>query len=387
MASDVSGGGAGAAYFFYGTLCHAPLLEAVLGRKVSVTLARLEGFAVYWAKDAGYPVILRENGAVAQGVVAFDVTADEAARLDFYEGGFGYAVEALTVTSETGKMQALVYLPGREIATGAAWNLAAWQARWGDVVTAAAADVMAQMRLRPAADVMARYAQILVRAASRLRARQTAPVTLRRSAVSGDVARLAWRQPYANFFALEETDLRFRRFDGTLSDTVNRAVFVSGDAATVLPYDPVRDRVLLIEQFRAGAHGRGDGQPWQLEAIAGRVDPVETPEQAARREAGEEAGLTLGALLPIASYYPSPGAKTEYIYSYLGIADLPDRLAGGISGVADEHEDIRTHLIGFDRLMDLVATGEAENGPLLISAFFLARNRDRLRKSGSDRAP
>ena len=147
---------------------------------------------------------------------------------------------------------------------------------------------------------------------------------------------------------------------------------------TVLPYDPVRDRVLLVEQFRAGPYARGDANPWQLEAIAGRIDPGEGPEEAARREAVEEAGLQLGALLPVAAYYPTPGAKTEYLYSYVALCDLPDGSAG-VFGVASEAEDIRGHLLAFDALMALVASGEASNAPLILTALWLQRERARLR--------
>ncbi len=201
---------------------------------------------------------------------------------------------------------------------------------------------------------------------------------VRRATRPGDVEVVRRRQPYARFFAVEEYDLSFRRFDGSMGEDVNRAVFISGDAVTVLPYDPVRDRVLLIEQFRVGPYARGDDQPWLLEAIAGRIDPGETPEQTARREAVEEAGLDLGELLAVGSYYPSPGAKAEYLYSYVALADLPDSAAGTF-GLAEEAEDIRGHLIAFDRLMELVATGEIDNAPLLVSVLWLQRERERLR--------
>jgi 8-oxo-dGTP pyrophosphatase MutT (NUDIX family) len=124
---------------------------------------------------------------------------------------------------------------------------------------------------------------------------------------------------------------------------------------------------------------RGDAQPWQLEAIAGRIDPGETPEDAARREAVEEAGLVLDALLPVAQYYPSPGICAEFLYSYVAVTDLPDG-AAGVFGVEGEAEDIRGHLISFDALMALVASGEAGNAPLILTAYWLAQNRDRLRK-------
>ena len=214
--------------------------------------------------------------------------------------------------------------------------------------------------------------------AHQARAAVPVPSSLRRKPGAGDVLVLTRSEPYARFFALEEQDLRFRRFDGQLSAPVNRAAFVSGDAVTVLPYDPVRDRVLLVEQFRFSPFVRGDANPWQLEAIAGRIDPGETPEAAAIREGQEEAGLRLDRLLPIGNYYPSPGAVTEYLYSYLGLVDLPDS-AAGVFGLASEAEDIRAHLVGFDDLMALCASGEVANAPLLLSALWLARERPGLR--------
>lgn len=198
-----------------------------------------------------------------------------------------------------------------------------------------------------------------------------APTTLRHRAGPQDVQIVAQTVPYQDFFAVQETHLTHRRFDGTTSAVIKRAAFISGDAVTVLPYDPVRKRVLLVEQFRAGPLARRDAQPWSLEAIAGRIDAGETPEDAARREAAEEAGLTLGPLRQIAAYYPSPGAMNEYLYSFVAICDLPDGIAG-IHGLASEAEDIRGHLIGLDHLMDLVRTGEINNAPLILTAQWLA---------------
>ncbi len=122
-----------------------------------------------------------------------------------------------------------------------------------------------------------------------------------------DVTVLTTERPFRGFFAVETVTLTHRRHDGAESAPLRREVFVACDAVTVLPYDPVRDRVLLIEQFRAGPLLRGDPRPWQVEAIAGRIDGADTPEDTARREAIEEAGLTLGALLPVAGYYPRLG--------------------------------------------------------------------------------
>ncbi len=367
------------AFFFYGTLCHPPLLATVLGRSVGTRPARLPDHAVFWAAGHSFPVIEARPGAAAPGLLVEGLTGDEAARLDFYEGGFDYATRQVTVQTDAGPVDARVYVcpPGRW-PLGAPWDLRDWAARWGGVVVAAAADYMAAMGQHSAAAVSARYPMLLARAASRLRAAAGGPTTLRHRAGPGDVTLHDRQTPYAKFFAVEEYDLSHRRFDGA-TEKVGRAVLVAPDAATVLPYDPARDRVLVIEQFRPGSYARGDAQPWLLEPVAGRVDPGETPEDAARREAGEEAGVTLGALHPIPGHYPSPGTLSEFLYAYIGIADLPDTAAGP-GGKADEGEDIRAHVIAFDRLMDLVATGEACNGPLLLSALWLAQLRERLRR-------
>lgn len=249
------------------------------------------------------------------------------------------------------------------------------------VSSLAESEVLAELVMQsfgklPAATVAGRLPSLHVQAASRLRAAGAATRGLRQGA--GEVEALATNPAYAGFFAADVHRLRHRRFDGSLSPQLTREVFVVGDAVTVLPYDPVRDRVLLIEQFRMGPFGRGDPLPWQLEAIAGRIDPGETPQMAARREAVEEAGLVLGPLEKVAEYYPTPGAVAEYLYSYVALCDLPDGVAG-VFGAAEEAEDIKGHLLPFDQLVEVMAAGEITNAPLLLSVLWLQRERARLR--------
>jgi len=246
----------------------------------------------------------------------------------------------------------------------------------GPEAVALARMVMTAMGQVPPGVVRRRLESLRVAAASWLRGANAAARGLRVG--SGKVAITSARQAHAGFFGLEVLALSHRRFDGTDSPEITREVFVSGDAVTVLPYDPARDRVLLIEQMRTGPLGRGDPLPWQLEAVAGRIDPGESPEACARREAVEEAGLVLGQLLKVAEYYPSPGAMTEYVYSYIGLCDLPDGVAG-VFGQVEEAEDIRGHLLSFDAFMAAVNDGEVANAPLLLAALWLERERGRLR--------
>ena len=368
------------AQFFYGTLCHTPLLEVVLGRLPPVQPARLPGHAVRWAAGESFPMILPDPAAEAHGLYVPDITADEAARLDYYEGGFGYGVHPVDVLHDGVQAPALVYMPAPGMwQPGAPWRLQDWAESWGEVVVEAARDFMHQRGRRGSEEVLARYPMMLTRAGARLRARHApGPADLRRSPAPEDVALHSLDQPHAGFFAVEAARLGFRRFDGSMAGPVTREAFVMGDAVTVLPYDPARDRVLVVEQFRAGAWARGDANPWSLEPVAGRIDGGETPEQAAHRETQEEAGLTLQALRFVARYYPSPAAVTEYLYSYVAVADLPDTTPGS-GGLASEDEDIRTHVLSFDALMALVASGEVQNGPLLVTALWLSHHRDGLR--------
>lgn len=367
-------------FFFYGTLCHAPLLNAVLGREVALEAAHLPGHSVFWVEGRAFPVLV-EGGAGAAGCIVRGLDDEDVRRLDFYEGGFGYDTREVEVGGAALPVQ--VYFPEPGLWTpGAPWSLGDWVARWGETVVAAAEEAM-RLYAQGAdpARVQARYPMMLARAGARLRARAAPPGRIRRAAGEGDLELIRHWQPYGNFFAVEEYDLRFRRFDGGMSPAVNRAVFISADAAVVLPYDPVRDRVLLIEQFRMGPHARGDSEPWLLEAIAGRIDGGETPEEAVHREAMEEAGLTLKALLPASRYYPSPSAKSEFLYTYVGLADLPDGTAG-LGGVPGEAEDIRAHLLPFETLFDLVEGGEVTAGPLALLTYWLALRREALRRGG-----
>jgi ADP-ribose pyrophosphatase len=365
-------------FFFFGTMCHAPLLRVVIGRDAAMEPASLPDHRVAWAEGKSFPLIVPAAGRRAPGMLVRGLTDADTLRIDFYTAGFAHAVRDMTVEASGPAKAGVFFALDRSLRPGADWLFADWQAEWGDVVTATAVDFMALYGQADPGAIRRRYGAMLVRGASTVRAMVAGPVALRHPMQAGDVAVARRTTPYAHFFAVEEYDLQYRRFDGDFSPVVNRAVFISGDAVTVLPYDPVRDRVLLIEQFRVGPYARGDVQPWLLEAIAGRIDPGETPEDAARREAAEEAGLRLRDLRFVGGYYPSPGAKAEYLYSYVALTDLPDGITG-VFGVEGEAEDIRGHLVPFDALMGLVASGEINNAPLLLTVLWLARERAGLR--------
>lgn len=370
--------------FLYGTLRDTDLLEIVLGQppgEIDRRDAVLGGHAVDWAEGQIFPMIRTDAARRAEGHLLRHLAPDQIARLDFYEGKFGYALKPVRVRAGGADHDALVYFPDPERwQPGSPWSLADWQAQWGALARAAADETMGYFGRLSVDEVTARVPMIRTRAAARVAAAQGVPADLRSDTPAEEVMVERIETPHAGFYLTRAYDLRHPVYSGGLGPLVRREVFVSTDAAIVLPYDPARDRVLLVEQFRMGPFGRGDPRPWVLEPVAGRVDPGETPAETAMREAREEAGLSLSRLERISSHYCSPGCSTEYFHCFLGLCDLPDGHRGP-GGLAAENEDIRIHVIAFDDAMGLLQTGEADIGPLVLSLLWLARERDRLRAS------
>lgn len=182
---------------------------------------------------------------------------------------------------------------------------------------------------------------------------------------------------FRGYGRVHEFEVRHHRHEGGWSGTVRREIYDSGDAVVVLPYDPVRDTVVLVEQFRAAPlvnHGR----PWLIECIAGRIDKDATPEEIARLEAREEADCELTALTPIGRMYASPGIFSEVVHYFCGRTDTAG--LGGVHGLDSEHEDIRVHVVSFAEAMAALADGRIQVAPAFIALQWLALNRERLRK-------
>lgn len=370
--------------FFYGTLRDPAVLAVVLGRpaeRISIRPAVLPDFEVCAVTGREFPFATPKKGASAEGVLVSGLSDSDVARLEFYEGAYLFDLVAVSVENDGKAIKAELFVTDHAgWQADGPWSLKRW-IDWDQGVSAmAAVEVMDYFGKRPAHEVFPHYPTLRMRAQSRLAAQNACrpPGGLHANLPRPDVKTLDHRRPYLGFFGLEERRLKFRKFDGSMSRAVHRAVFLSADAVTVLPYDPVSDHVLLIEQFRVGPLGRGDPYPWCLEPIAGRVDAGETYEQAARREAREESGLRLDHLEKIGDYYSSPGALSEFLVSFIGIAPL-DPAQAGVHGLDSEAEDIRSLIIPFKRLMQAVDEGGIDTGPLLLSALWLARHRARLR--------
>jgi ADP-ribose pyrophosphatase len=182
---------------------------------------------------------------------------------------------------------------------------------------------------------------------------------------------------FQGYFRIDRYRLRHRLFAGGWSEAITREVFERGHVVGVLPYDPIEDRVVLIEQFRIGAYAAGFS-PWLIEIVAGVIEAGEEPEEVARRETLEETGCSVTELMPVTSYLVGPGAASESVKLFCGRVDA--RGAGGIHGKKEEHEDIRVFSAPFTEAMARLDSGEIKNAVSIIALQWLALNHDRLRR-------
>ena len=181
---------------------------------------------------------------------------------------------------------------------------------------------------------------------------------------------------FLGYFRVDRYHLRHRLFAGGMSDTFMREIFERGHAAAVLPYDPARDEVVLIEQFRPGALAAGF-HPWLIEPVAGIIEPGETPEDVARREAVEESGCEISELVAMHHYLTSPGGTSESCALFCGRVDAAN--TGGLHGLDGEDEDIRVMAVPFAQVRAWLDQGKLNNALTIIAVQWLALNRERLR--------
>ena len=183
---------------------------------------------------------------------------------------------------------------------------------------------------------------------------------------------------------LDRVTVRYTRHDGGWSRPVERDLLERGHVAVVLPYDPARDEVVLIEQFRVVAID-DPGGAWTLEAVAGVIDDGDTALATARREAIEEAGCRIDDLLPVAHVLASPGCMTETFAIFVGRAATAG--LGGLHGLAHEGEDIRAHVVPFADALAWVHEGRVRVAHTVLALQWLALNRAQVLARWSRDAP
>jgi ADP-ribose pyrophosphatase len=203
-----------------------------------------------------------------------------------------------------------------------------------------------------------------------------ARITMPDDEYTTEVIGLKQVRSHKDFFELNAFEFQHRKMDGSLSPVLTRVVLERGHSVGVLPYDPERDEVLLIQQFLIGAH-RADLDNCPLQVVAGMVEPGESGEDVARREAMEEAGCDIGQLRAAQRIQPSPGGSSEVIDTFVAEADLAN--AGGRFGLESEHEDIKAIVMSADEAIALLDAGKITAGPAVAVLQWFARRHHELR--------
>ncbi len=178
------------------------------------------------------------------------------------------------------------------------------------------------------------------------------------------------KREYDGFFKLDSVVLRHEQFDGTMSKPISRLLFERGDSAAVLPYDPLTDEVLLVEQFRYPAYVREGGDGRLLEIVAGVMKRGRAPEEVARAELVEESGCAVEHLEHVMTFYPSPGACSERIHLYLAYLVPGSQVARG-GGLADHGEDIRVCRLPLDEARGLIEQGTIRDAKTILAVQYL----------------
>lgn len=187
---------------------------------------------------------------------------------------------------------------------------------------------------------------------------------------------------YQGFFSLKIVTLRHTLYKGGWSAPLTREVFQRGNCVAVLLYDPQKDALVIIEQFRLGALQLEDERVWLMEIVAGAIEPGETPESVAYREAVEESGCEILEMIKINEFFTSPGGTSELLHLFCGRIDSTH--IGGLHGLDEEDEDISVRVLSFDEVYALLEAGKIISAIPIIAIQWLALHRDELVKRWSN---
>jgi len=175
---------------------------------------------------------------------------------------------------------------------------------------------------------------------------------------------------YSGFFNLNKYQFIHQKHDGDWTNIVEREIFSGAHVSTLLPYDPIKKEIILIQQFRAGVLSRYDND-YLYEIVAGIIGENEKPEKTAIRECLEETGCEVKKIIPIQDYFPAPGSSESYYHLFLGEINSFD--GERIKGLEDENEDILVKSFKIEDVRNMLKENKIKNGLTLIALqwFFL----------------
>jgi len=191
-----------------------------------------------------------------------------------------------------------------------------------------------------------------------------------------------------DFFKVDKYTVSHETFDGGMTPDLPVLVFERGDAVAALLYDPIRRKVIAVNQFRLPTREKGQGRGWLVEAIAGMIKgsregrPEETPLQCLIREVAEETGYEITQAAPVSTFFSSPGGSTERIHLFYAEVQSTDQKSKG--GGVDLGEDIEILEYDVDEFLHKLASGEFEDPKLIIAGQWFQARRGTLRSGISN---
>ncbi len=179
---------------------------------------------------------------------------------------------------------------------------------------------------------------------------------------------------YNGFFKMNEITLKYKKYDGTWSNEIKRELFGGAQVSAVLPYDPLKKEIVLIQQFRPGTISKNINN-YLDEIVAGIIDPGESPETTARRECLEETGCEVKKIIPVQGYFPAPGSSESFYHLF--VAEIESFEGERIMGLKTENEDILVKSYKINEIQEKLRKCEILNGLTLIALqwFFLNINK------------
>lgn len=368
--------------FVFGTLKSETLRSIVLGRELApsdICTASIQGFSVYWAKEGPFPVMVPQESSEAHGLVLKNLSDVDVERLNYYELGFDYVLSPTYVETNVGQADVSTYFCNNsDMATEKLWSYDDWLSDHSEIQYIAAKEFLDFFGTKYGVTAQAMYHKIFKRAevyANEANSLCNVIENGPENSINIHVENI--QREYLGFFALNQISLKYSQFHGDISELKNRVILMGSEASLILPYDPILDKVLLVEQFRIGPFCRGDRAPWVFEPVAGMIEVGETPEEAAKREVFEETGLEVTQLVKMGSGYPNPGEATSYFYNYIAIVDLSE-YSPGIYGAKNEGEDIRTNVVDFNTVLNWSVSNKLRVLPLTTMVLWLALNKLKL---------
>ena len=186
------------------------------------------------------------------------------------------------------------------------------------------------------------------------------------------------KEKYRGFLRVDTIKLKHKLFLGDWSPEINRELLVREEAVGVLLFDPKRDEIVLVRQFRVGLVDKGDS-PWVLELVAGMVEAGEELVEVALREVREESNAEVSKLIKICDYFSSPGISSEKVRLYLGIVASEDM--GGVYGLENENEDIEVVVMPYENAIKVMKKGCLANAMSIIALQWLELNKSDILKT------